>query len=110
MLCTYSDRNDKLWKKRLTFGLLFASYRHKYYDFLQIANDGDTRPFVRFIADCTDKTIDLFLWATSELSHQVPLLSDPEESDDRPALSRYNHIFDDNDIGDFSGDTGSEAS
>lgn len=53
--------------------------RHKYYDYLQVANEGDTRPFVRFIADCTDKTLELFLWATSELSHQVPLLAQTEE-------------------------------
>lgn len=53
--------------------------RHKYYDFLQVANEGDTRPFIRFIADCTEKTLDLFLWATNELAHQVPLLSDPED-------------------------------
>lgn len=44
-----------------------------------MANEGDTRPFIRFIADCTEKTLDLFLWATNELSHQVPLLSDPED-------------------------------
>lgn len=49
--------------------------RHNYYQYLQMANEGDVRPFVRFIADCTDKTLDLFLWATSELSHQVPLLA-----------------------------------
>lgn len=55
-------------------------WRHKYYDFLQLANEGDIRPFVRFIADCTDKTLDLFLWATSELSHQIPLLSQNEYS------------------------------
>lgn len=55
--------------------------RHKYYDFLQLANEGDTRPFVRFIADCTDKTLDLFLWATGELPHlTVPLLAQPEDS------------------------------
>lgn len=53
--------------------------RHKYYDFLQLANEGDTRPFVRFIADCTEKTLDLFLWATSELSHQVPLLAQMDD-------------------------------
>lgn len=48
---------------------------------MQIANEGDTRPFIRFIADCTEKTLDLFLWATSELSHQIPLLSDPDLDD-----------------------------
>lgn len=55
-------------------------WRHKYYDFLQLGNEGDIRPFVRFVADCTDKTLDLFLWATSELSHQIPLLSQNEFS------------------------------
>lgn len=52
--------------------------RHQYYDFLQLANEGDTRPFVRFVADCTEKTLELFLWATSELAHQVPLLAQNE--------------------------------
>lgn len=75
-------------------------HRHKYYDFLQIANEGDTRPFIRFIADCTEKTLDLFLWATSELSHQVPLLSDPDE---HGSSMLYDHILD-NDNDESSGD------
>lgn len=54
--------------------------RHNYYQYLQMANDGDVRPFVRFIADCTDKTLDLFLWATSELSHQIPLLAQDDHA------------------------------
>lgn len=58
----------------------YSYFRHKYYDFLQIANEGDSRPFIRFIADCTEKTLDLFLWSTSELPHQVPLLSDDYSS------------------------------
>lgn len=37
-----------------------------YYDCLQLANEGDTRPFVRFIAHCTEKTLDVYLWATKE--------------------------------------------
>lgn len=72
----------------------FFPFRHKYYDFLQVANEGDTRPFVRFIADCTEKTLDLFLWATSELSHQVPLLSDPDE---HGSNTLYDHILDNDD-------------
>lgn len=64
--------------------------RHKYYDFLQVANEGDARPFIRFIADCTEKTLDLFLWATSELAHQVPLLSDPDE---QGSNTPYDHIL-----------------
>lgn len=75
-------------------------FRHKYYDFLQVANEGDVRPFIRFVADCTDKTLDLFLWATSELSHQIPLLSDPDENG---STTLYDHILD-NDNEDSSGD------
>ncbi|XP_004534425.1 adenosine monophosphate-protein transferase FICD homolog [Ceratitis capitata] len=52
--------------------------RHKYYQFLQVANEGDIRPFVRFIADCTEKTLDLYLWATSDLPHQIPMLARTE--------------------------------
>lgn len=78
--------------------------RHRYYDFLQIANEGDTRPFVRFIADCTDKTLDLFLWATSELSHQVPLLAQTEDySSD--TLSILAASGDGDDVSDWAGDT-----
>lgn len=74
-------------------------YRHKYYDFLQVANEGDSRPFIRFIADCTEKTLDLFLWATSELTQQVPLLSDPDE---HGSNTLYNYILDTEDA---SGDS-----
>lgn len=47
-----------------------------------MANEGDIRPFIRFIADCTEKTLDLYLWATSDLSHPIPMLAqeDPESS------------------------------
>lgn len=38
-----------------------------YYDCLQMANEGDTRPFIRFIAHCTEKTLDVYLWATKEV-------------------------------------------
>ncbi|XP_044316691.1 protein adenylyltransferase Fic [Drosophila rhopaloa] len=52
--------------------------RSKYYHFLKLANEGDIRPFVRFIADCTEKTLDLYLWATSELPQQIPMLIQTE--------------------------------
>ncbi|EFN76317.1 adenosine monophosphate-protein transferase Fic [Harpegnathos saltator] len=55
--------------------IIHKQHRHKYYENLQIANAGDVRPFVRFIAECTEQTLDLFLWATSEFSRQVPALS-----------------------------------
>lgn len=52
--------------------------RSKYYHFLKLANEGDIRPFVRFIADCTEKTLDLYLWATSDLPQQIPMLIQTE--------------------------------
>lgn len=55
--------------------IIHKQYRHKYYENLQLANTGDVRPFVRFIAECTEQTLDLFLWATSKFSRQVSALS-----------------------------------
>lgn len=52
--------------------------RSQYYHFLKLANEGDIRPFVRFIADCTEKTLDLYLWATSDLPQQIPMLIQTE--------------------------------
>ncbi|XP_017048406.1 protein adenylyltransferase Fic [Drosophila ficusphila] len=52
--------------------------RSKYYHYLKLANEGDIRPFVRFIADCTEKTLDLYLWATSDLPQQIPMLIQTE--------------------------------
>lgn len=36
-----------------------------------MANRGDIRPFVRFIAESAEQTLDLFLWTTSEYSSTV---------------------------------------
>lgn len=35
--------------------------RQKYYELLTKANQGDIRPFVRFIAYCTDETLNTYL-------------------------------------------------
>jgi len=40
--------------------------RDIYYNHLVTANEGDIRPFVRFIAHCTEKTLDAYLWASQE--------------------------------------------
>ncbi|KAI5645080.1 fic/DOC family domain-containing protein [Phthorimaea operculella] len=53
-------------------------HRHLYYQHLQTANEGDVRPFVRFIAQCTERTLNLYLWATSEYSHMVPAIGHPD--------------------------------
>ncbi|CAD1471000.1 unnamed protein product [Heterotrigona itama] len=80
----FSDGNGRTSRLLMNMILMQAGYppviihkqhRHTYYENLQIANTGDVRPFVRFIAECTEQTLDLFLWATSEFSRQVPALS-----------------------------------
>ncbi|XP_074660158.1 protein adenylyltransferase Fic-like [Tubulanus polymorphus] len=42
--------------------------KHEYYQHLQTANDGDIRPFIRFIANCTERTLDEFLMYSSDLA------------------------------------------
>ncbi|KAL3869905.1 hypothetical protein ACJMK2_042529 [Sinanodonta woodiana] len=50
--------------------------RHIYYDVLQQANEGDIRPFIRFIAECTESTLDEFLMASLDNAASViPQLS-----------------------------------
>lgn len=81
----FSDGNGRSARLLMNLILMRAGYppiiiqkhqRHKYYTYLQIANEGDPRPFIRFIADCTERTLDLYLWATSDLSHPIPLLTE----------------------------------
>lgn len=61
-------------KKFLFQSITIFISRHNYYNYLQLANEGDIRPFVRFIADCTERTLDIYLWATSDMQNQIPLL------------------------------------
>ena len=43
--------------------------RLAYYQHLETANQSsDIRPFVRFIAKCTTRTLDAYIWATKENS------------------------------------------
>ncbi|XP_078034547.1 FIC domain protein adenylyltransferase [Augochlora pura] len=80
----FSDGNGRTSRLLMNMILMQAGYppviihkqhRHTYYENLEIANTGYVRPFIRFIAECTEQTLDLFLWATSEFSRQVPALS-----------------------------------
>lgn len=80
----FADGNGRTSRLLMNMILMQAGYppviihkqrRHEYYENLRIANSGDVRPFVRFIAECTEQTLDLFLWATSEFSRQVPALT-----------------------------------
>ncbi|KAG0723129.1 Adenosine monophosphate-protein transferase Fic [Chionoecetes opilio] len=71
----FSDGNGRTARLVMNFLLMQAGFppviirkqdRMLYYDGLQMANEGDTRPFVRFVAHCTEKTLDVYLWATKE--------------------------------------------
>merc|ERR1711997_721978 len=42
--------------------------RLQYYQHLVTANEGDIRPFVRFIAKCTERTLDAYIWSTKDNS------------------------------------------
>uniref|UniRef100_A0A2M4BJ19 Protein adenylyltransferase Fic n=1 Tax=Anopheles marajoara TaxID=58244 RepID=A0A2M4BJ19_9DIPT len=106
----FSDGNGRTSRLLMNTLLMRAGYppviiqkqhRHKYYDFLQLANEGDIRPFVRFIADCTERTLDLYLWATSELSHPVPLLAQDSMDEGMPLINS----FDGSEGGSGAGDT-----
>lgn len=46
--------------------------RAEYYNALDMANEGDVRPFIRFIAKCTEMTLDTLLIATTEHSVGLP--------------------------------------
>ncbi|XP_055539289.1 protein adenylyltransferase Fic [Wyeomyia smithii] len=94
----FSDGNGRTSRLLMNTLLMRAGYppviiqkqhRHKYYDYLQIANDGDIRPFVRFIADCTERTLDLYLWATSDLSNPIPLLAQESMAKGIPLIDGF---------------------
>ncbi|XP_038646302.1 protein adenylyltransferase FICD [Scyliorhinus canicula] len=42
--------------------------RAEYYSAIDLANEGDVRPFIRFIGKCTEMTLDLLLIATADHS------------------------------------------
>ncbi|XP_071531786.1 protein adenylyltransferase Fic [Panulirus ornatus] len=76
----FSDGNGRTARLLMNFLLMQAGYppviirkqdRLLYYDCLQTANEGDTRPFMRFIAHCTEKTLDVYLWATREVLPKI---------------------------------------
>ena len=70
-MCLYFQDRQKccVTTKLLLFPLQYSTFsRQEYYECLEQANDGDIRPFIRFIARCTERTLDEYLWATEEES------------------------------------------
>ncbi|KAG7256511.1 hypothetical protein CRUP_032262 [Coryphaenoides rupestris] len=76
----FVDGNGRTSRLLMNLVLMQAHYppitirkeqRVEYYNALDTANEGDVRPFIRFIAKCTEITLDTLLIATSE--HPVGL-------------------------------------
>jgi Fic family protein len=70
----FVDGNGRTARLLMNFILMQAGFppviipveeRGRYYVTLQNANEGDLRPFIRFIAEQTDKTLESFLAAAS---------------------------------------------
>ncbi|XP_055924686.1 protein adenylyltransferase Fic-like [Argiope bruennichi] len=66
----FVDGNGRTARLLMNLILMKAGYppviirkqdRSMYYNTLQMANEGDVRPFIRFIAHCTECTLDVFL-------------------------------------------------
>ncbi|XP_057666987.1 protein adenylyltransferase Fic [Diorhabda carinulata] len=81
----FTDGNGRT--SRLLMNLLFLrrnyppvivlkEQRQKYYDALKTANMGDVRPFVRFVARCTLKNLDMYIYTAKYLSSQRGIDSD----------------------------------
>ncbi|XP_033100038.1 protein adenylyltransferase FICD-like [Anneissia japonica] len=48
-----------------------VSERHEYYTAIKTGNQGDIRPFIRFIAKCTEGMLDTYLWLYSDTSNST---------------------------------------
>jgi len=81
----FLDGNGRTSRLLMNWILMQADYpaviirkqdRQLYYENLNLANDGDVRPFIRFIADCTEKTMDVYIWATREHYHIIAMEED----------------------------------
>ncbi|CAH1393626.1 unnamed protein product [Nezara viridula] len=80
----FNDGNGRTSRLLMDTILMQAGYppviilkqdRHRYYQMIELANEGDIRPFIRYIAECTERTLDLFIWSTSEFSSELPALA-----------------------------------
>ncbi|XP_074058355.1 protein adenylyltransferase FICD [Macrotis lagotis] len=77
----FVDGNGRTSRLLMNLILMQAGYppvtirkeqRSEYYHVLEVANEGDVRPFIRFIAKCTETTLDMLLIATTDHAVGLP--------------------------------------
>ncbi|XP_008416885.1 protein adenylyltransferase FICD [Poecilia reticulata] len=77
----FVDGNGRTSRLLMNLVLMQARYppitirkeqRAEYYATLNTANEGDVRPFIRFIAKCTEMTLDTLLISTTEYAVGLP--------------------------------------
>ncbi|XP_048858551.1 protein adenylyltransferase FICD [Brienomyrus brachyistius] len=77
----FSDGNGRTSRLLMNLVLMQARYppitirkeqRAEYYGALDAANEGDVRPFIRFVAKCTEITLDTLLIASTEHAVGLP--------------------------------------
>lgn len=81
----FYDGNGRTSRLLMNLILMQAGYppviirkedKHDYYRHLETANDGDVRPFIRFIARSTEMTLEAYLLSKDGSLVQVPELDD----------------------------------
>lgn len=87
----FVDGNGRTSRLLMNLVLMQARYppvtirkeqRAEYYAALDTANEGDVRPFIRFIAKCTEMTLDTLLISTTEHAVGLPAASQDQACPD----------------------------
>ncbi|KAI3372854.1 hypothetical protein L3Q82_023306, partial [Scortum barcoo] len=87
----FVDGNGRTSRLLMNLVLMQAHYppitirkeqRSEYYAALDTANEGDVRPFIRFIAKCTEITLDTLLISTTEHAVGLPAASQDQACPD----------------------------
>ena len=100
----FYDGNGRTSRLLMNLILMQAGYppiiikveeKHEYYQHLNTANDGDVRPFIRFIARCTERTLDEYIMSVVE----KPSLSPRQVSVKRPVDDGRTIILEDGNNG-----------
>lgn len=95
----FVDGNGRTSRLLMNLVLMQANYppitirkeqRSEYYLALEMANEGDIRPFIRFIAKCTEMTLDTLLIATTEHSVGLPAANQQGCQDCRQTITVHN--------------------